>query len=66
MGGVYYAFIGDDGQVVDQTTVPTPTTVLTIGPNPTRLVGQGPLDPGANFADADEDPSTPAGATFLI
>jgi hypothetical protein len=27
IGGLYFAFSGDDGQVVDQTTVPTPTTV---------------------------------------
>ena len=27
VGGLYFAFSGDDGQVVDQTTVPTPTTV---------------------------------------
>jgi len=26
--GLYIAFSGDDGQVVDQTTVPTPTTIL--------------------------------------
>ena len=28
IGGLYFAFSGSDGQVVDQTTVPTPTTVL--------------------------------------
>lgn len=28
VAGLYFAFSGDDGQVVDQTTVPTPTTVL--------------------------------------
>ena len=28
VGGMYYAFRGDDGQVVDQTTVPIPTTIL--------------------------------------
>lgn len=71
VGGLYFAFSGDDGQVVDQTTVPTPTTVLTPAPNPTRLpeAGQepiGPLDPGAYFVDADTDPSTTAGGTFLI
>ena len=26
-GGLYFAFRGDDGQVVDQTTLPTPTTI---------------------------------------
>ena len=26
VGGLYFAFSGEDGQVVDQTTVPTPTT----------------------------------------
>jgi hypothetical protein len=33
MGGMYLAFSGADGQVVDQTTLPTPTTVLE--PEPT-------------------------------
>jgi hypothetical protein len=29
VGGMYFAFSGEDGQAVDQTTVPTPTTVTT-------------------------------------
>jgi hypothetical protein len=32
IGVMYFAFSGDDGQVVDQTTVPTPTTVQTTAP----------------------------------
>ena len=35
IGGLYFAFSGDDGQVVDQTTVPTPTTVTASEPKPT-------------------------------
>ena len=62
VGGMYLAFGGEDGRVVDQPTVPTPTTVLTPAPNPTRLpeVGQepvGPLPPGA-YVVVDRDLST--------
>jgi hypothetical protein len=71
VGGLYFAFSGSDGQVVDQTTVPTPTTVLTTVPiTPTLLPGPGQepvgMDPGLYFVDADGDPSTPAGGTFVI
>lgn len=71
VGGLYFAFGGDDGQVVDQDPVPTPTTAPSPAPNPTRLpeVGQGPigpLDPGVYFAASDRDPSTMTGATFVI
>lgn len=31
VGGLYIAFSGGDGQVVDQTTIPTPTTVASVG-----------------------------------
>ena len=70
VGGMYLAFGGEDGRVVDQPTVPTPTTVLTPAPNPTRLpeVGQepvGPLAPGA-YVVVDRDPSTRTRGTFLI
>jgi hypothetical protein len=66
-GGLYFAFSGDDGQVVDQTTVPTPTTVLTTPPNPTQLPEFGQeLDPGVYFIDADDDPSTTTGITYRI
>jgi hypothetical protein len=67
IGGLYFAFSGSDGQVVDQTTVPTPTTVLTTAPNPTQLpyVAQE-LDPGVYFIDADNDPSTTTGITYRI
>ncbi len=34
LGGLYLAFGGSPDQVVDQTTVPTPTTLLTTTPNP--------------------------------
>lgn len=35
VGALYFAFSGGDGQVVDQTTVPTPTTVPATEPDPT-------------------------------
>lgn len=68
---MYFTVAGDNGQVAEPTTVPTPTTVLTTAPNPTLLqdVGDrfmGPLGPGAYFADADGDPSTTTGVTLLI
>jgi hypothetical protein len=40
VGGLYLAFTGDNHQVVDQTTVPTPTTVLTTTPDPTTALGE--------------------------
>lgn len=40
VGGLYLAFSGDNDQVVDQTTVPTPTTVLTTIPDPTTTLGE--------------------------
>jgi hypothetical protein len=71
---LYFAFSGGDGQVVDQTTVVIPTTVPTTtptptaAPNPTRLTQEEyePIEPGAYFIDADRDPSTTAGGTFVI
>ncbi len=70
LGGLYFAFSGDDGQVVGQTAVPTPTTVLTPAPDRIRLpeLGQEPikLDPGVYFVDVDGDPSTTAGGTLVI
>lgn len=38
LGGLYFAFSGDDGQVVDQITVPAPTTVPVPEPELTPLV----------------------------
>ena len=60
-----------DSQMVDQTTVPSPTTVLTPASDPTRLPerGQEPigaLDPGVYFLNADGDPSATTRATFVI
>jgi hypothetical protein len=40
--GLYFAFNGDDGQVVDQTTVPTPTTVLVPEPETVIIPWGGP------------------------
>lgn len=77
VGGLYLAFSGD-GEVVDQSTVPTPTTVpttattpstvLTPTLDPTRLTQEEfeSIEPGAYFVDADGDPTTTAGATFVI
>lgn len=67
VGGLYIAFSGD-GEVVDQTTVPTPTTVPTTV-TPTLLQGglpTRPLEPGTYLAYADGDPTTAATATFLV
>lgn len=66
LGGLYLAFSGDDGQVVDQ--LPTPTTVLTPAPNPTRLTQEDyePIEPGYYFVDSDGDLSTTAGASVII
>ena len=68
VGGLYFAFSGDDGQVANQTTLPTPTTVPTTGPNPTQLTQEvyKPLTPGTYFIDADGEPPTPRGATVII
>lgn len=68
-GGLFLAFSGDDGEVVDnQTVVPSPTTVPTSLPSPTPLTQEDyePIGPGYYFLDADERPSTPAGATVII
>ncbi|MGH8948783.1 MAG: hypothetical protein ACRDXF_07985, partial [Acidimicrobiia bacterium] len=45
VGGLYFAFSGDDGQVVDQTTVPTPTTVL--APEPEAMSDGEIIEAGA-------------------
>lgn len=69
VGGLYFAFGGDDGEVANPATVPTPTTVPTSAPSPTLLSEEDEgrhLEPGVYFADADEDPSTTAGATFRV
>ncbi|MGH8949314.1 MAG: hypothetical protein ACRDXF_10695 [Acidimicrobiia bacterium] len=70
-GGLYFAFNGDDGQVVDQTTVPTPTTVASSAPNATRLPERlqepiGELGPGVYFLNTDGDSSATTHATFVI
>jgi hypothetical protein len=46
--GLYFAFGGDDGQVVDQTTVPTPTTVL-VPESETVIVPWGGPGPRAHL-----------------
>jgi len=61
MGALYFAFSGGDGEVVDQTTVFTPTPTLLQGDVLTR-----PLEPGAYLAYADGDPTTAASAIFLV
>jgi len=48
MIGLYFAFSGDDGQVVDQTTVPTPTTVL-VPESETVIVPWGGPGPRAHL-----------------
>ena len=72
VGGLYFAFSGDDDEVVDQVAVPTPTTV----PEPTVIVPWGGPGPRAHVtvmlldgwevadgfvvkADADVEPSDP-------
>jgi hypothetical protein len=40
--GLYFAFNGDDGQVVDQTTVPTPTTIIVPEPETVIVPWGGP------------------------
>jgi hypothetical protein len=47
LGGLYLAFSGADGQVVDQTTVPTPTTIL------------APMPVEGTWVTTDADGSTP-------
>ena len=51
VGGMYYAFRGSDGQVVDQTTVPTPTTIL--APEPESPVS-GSMWPQSNLEEVRE------------
>jgi hypothetical protein len=52
VGGLYLAFSGGDGQVVDQTTVPTPTTVLE--PEPTVVSGMWPQSSLEEAEDAQD------------
>jgi hypothetical protein len=71
IGGLYFAFSGDDGQLVDQTTVPTPTTIPSTAPNATPLPERlqepiGELGPGVYFLNADGDASATTHATFVI
>jgi hypothetical protein len=47
LGGLYLAFSGAEGQVVDQTTVPTPTTIL------------APMPVEGSWVTSDADGSTP-------
>jgi hypothetical protein len=44
VGGLYLAFSGDDGQVVDQTIVPTPSTVPTTVPTPITVFEPAPSE----------------------
>jgi hypothetical protein len=62
LGGLYLAFSGADGQVVDQTTIPTPTTVLEPEPTSEGLVwphsSLDEVEQAQDLADAGDPEST--------
>ena len=76
MGGLYFAFNGDDGQVVDQTTMPTPTPTTVLEPEPAttnvpeavKLTGALPVDlePGTYWIDHDADSATSLRVEFTL